>query len=76
MTTADQTVEEAADKLQEPDRMAGEDPSLIKARANGDGPASPQAGSLNPWLVVGVALAVGIVLAKWIDRREHARSGD
>src|SRR3989442_3868219 len=45
-------------------------------------PSSPQLGSRpkpkngggpNPWLVVGVALAAGIVLAKWIDWRGHAQ---
>ena len=97
MTTADQRVEEAAEKLQElADRMAVEDgfksklaepladdadlmrklkPSLIKSRVKGD-TSNDQGGSPNPWLVVGVALAAGILLAKWIDRRGHARSGD
>ena len=51
-------------------------PSLIKARAKGDAATSERSGSPNPWLVVGVALAAGILLAKWIDRRGHARSGD
>ena len=120
MTTADQKVESAADKLQElADRMAGEGglkaklaeplaedadfvrklkPSLIKARAKGEAPTnqkpgrapisptSPQLGARpkpkksgggpNPWLVVGVALAAGIVLAKWIDWRGHAHPRD
>jgi hypothetical protein len=35
-----------------------------KAKRNGGGP--------NPWLVVGAALAGGILLAKWIDWRGHA----
>jgi hypothetical protein len=77
MTTADQRVEEAADKLQElADRTAGEDSSPLRARTNGDVPTNQQPGSPSPWLVVGVALAAGILLAKWIDRRGHARSGD
>jgi hypothetical protein len=29
-------------------------------------------GGVNPWIVVGVALAVGIVLARWIDWRGDA----
>jgi hypothetical protein len=29
-------------------------------------------GGPNPWLVAGVALAAGILLAKWIDWRGHA----
>lgn len=119
MTTADQKVERAADKLQRlANRMAGEGglkaklaeplaedadlirkmkPSLIKARAKGEAPTNlkpggtvvapsgPQLGSrpkprstggLNPWLVVAVAVAAGIVLAKWIDWRGHAHPRD
>ena len=118
MTTADQKVERAANKLQQlANQMAGEGglkaklaeplaedadlirkmkPSLIKARAKGDAPtnqkpgkptlapSSPQLGKRpkkagggpNPWLVVGVALAAGIVLAKWIDWRGHAHPRD
>jgi hypothetical protein len=114
MTTADQKVEGAANKLQSlANEMAAEGglkaklaeplaedadlirkmkPSLIKARAKGEPPAAgarpvapkgPQlstrpkpkrksGGGPNPWLVVGVALAAGIVLAKWIDWRGHA----
>jgi hypothetical protein len=33
-------------------------------------------GGPNPWLVVGVCLAAGIVLAKWIDWRGHAHPRD
>jgi hypothetical protein len=33
-------------------------------------------GGPNPWLVVGVALAAGILLAKWIDWRGHAHPRD
>jgi hypothetical protein len=119
MTTADQKVERAADKLQQlANQLAGErgvkaklaeplaedaelirkmKPSLIKARARGEAPtnqqpgrptlapSSPQLGKRpkrngpggpNPWLVVGVALAAGIVLAKWIDWRGHAHPRD
>ena len=117
MTTADQKVGRAADKLQRlASQMAGEGglmaklaeplaedadlirkmkPSLIKARARGQAPTDqkhaqttvsppgPQLGSRpkpkkkrvggpNPLLVVGVALATGIFLAKWIDWRGHA----
>jgi hypothetical protein len=119
MTTADQKVERAANKLQQlANDLAGaggvkaklaeplaEDadlirkmkPSLIKARAKGEAPtnqkpgraplapSSPQlgkrskpkrGGGTNPWLVAGVALAAGIVLAKWIDWRGHAHPRD
>ena len=116
MTTADQRVERAANKLQRlANQLAGEGgvkaklaeplaedadlirkmkPSLIKARAKGEAPtnqkpgkptlalSSPQqlgerpspkeSGGPNPWLVVGVAFAAGIFLAKWIDWRGHA----
>jgi len=119
MTTADQKVERAANKLQRlANQLAGEGgvmaklaeplaedadlirkmkPSLIKARAKGKAPtdqkpgkptlapSSPQlgkrrkpkgSGGPNPWLVVGVALAAGIFLAKWIDWRGHAHPRD
>ena len=39
-----------------------------KKRGGGGGP--------NPWLVAGVCLAAGIVLAKWIDWRGHAHPRD
>jgi hypothetical protein len=118
--TADQTVERAANKLQElANHFAGEGglrsklapplaadadlirkmkPSLIKERARGKAPtnhrpgqgtvapSSPQIGSRpkskkkgagpGPWIVVGAALAAGIVLAKWIDWRGYADPGD
>ena len=38
----------------------------------GPRPKPPGTGGPNPWLVVGVALATGIFLAKWIDWRGHA----
>jgi hypothetical protein len=120
MTTADQKVESAANKLRElANSLAGEGgikaklaeplaedadfvrklkPSLIKARAKGEAPTnqkpgkaplsptSPQLGKRpkrkrkgggpNPFLVVGVAVVAGIVLAKWIDWRGHAHPKD
>jgi hypothetical protein len=120
MTTADQKVEQAADRLQRlANRMAGEGglkaklaeplaedadlirkmkPSLIKARAKGEAPTSqkpraatvapsgPQLGSRpkpqkkpggpNPWLVIGIGLAAGIFIAKWIDWTGHAHPRD
>jgi hypothetical protein len=65
-------------------------PSLIKARLKGSAPtdlpprhgfvqASPQAkrdGGPSPFLVLGVAFAVGVVLAKVIDWRGHAHPRD
>jgi hypothetical protein len=120
MTTADQSVERAADKLQElASDLAGEGglkaklaeplaedadlirkmkPSLIKARAKGDAPTNQKPGRAplapsssqlgkrakpkrkrggpSPWIVVGVAVAAGIALAKWIDWRGHAHPRD
>ena len=119
MTTVDQKVERAANKLQQlANQLVGEGgvkaklaeplaedadlirkmkPSLIKARARGEAPtnqkpgrptlspSSPHLGKRpkpegrggpNPWLVVGLALAAGIVLAKWIDWRGHAHPRD
>jgi hypothetical protein len=119
--TADQTVERAANKLQQlANQLAGEGglksklaqplaedadlsrkmkPSLIKARAKGEAPmnqkpgqatvapsgpqiggsrpkAQKKSGGPSPWIVVGAALAAGIVLAKWIDWRGHAHPRD
>ncbi len=120
MTTADQKVERAADKLQRlANQLAAEGglkgklaeplaedadlirkmkPSLIKARARGEAPTNQKPGQANiapssrrlgtrptrklrgggpnPWLVVGAALAAGILLAKWIDWRGHAHPRD
>ena len=42
--------------------------SRPKAKKSGGGP--------NPWVVVGAALAAGIVMAKWIDWRGHAHPRD
>jgi hypothetical protein len=120
MTTADQKVERAADKLQSlANQMAAEGgvkarlarplaqdadlirkmkPSLIKARAKGEAPTNMKPGGTvvapsgaqlggrpkprktgggpSPWLVLGAALAAGIVIAKWIDWRGHAHPRD
>ena len=118
MSTADNKVERAANKLQQlANEFAGEGglkaklaeplaedadfirklkPSLIKARAKGDAPTNlkpgrapiaptgpqlakrkkPKGGGPSPFLVIGVALAAGIVLAKWIDWRGHAHPRD
>jgi hypothetical protein len=110
----DQTIDRAADKLQEAAQKAASaggiraklaqpladdaaflrklKPSLIAARAKGDAPtdqkpgadvvvpSGPQLGPRtsrrsagpNPFLVIGVALAAGVLLAKVIDWRGHA----
>jgi hypothetical protein len=63
-------------------------PSLMKQRARGraptgepSAPAGPQLGARpetrsgggpNPFVVVGIAFAAGVALAKWIDWRGHA----
>ena len=119
MSTGDQKVESAANKLQQvANQMAGEGgvkaklaeplaedadfirklkPSLIKARAKGEAPTNqkpgkaplsptgPQLGKKKrkkggggptPFIVVGVALVAGIVLARWIDWRGPAHPRD
>ena len=60
-------------------RAKGEAPTNRKPGKEPLAPSSPQLpkrskpkGGPNPWIVVGVALASGIVLAKWIDWRGHA----
>ena len=66
-------------------RAKGEAPTNLKPGGTTIAPTSPQLGARpkpekgggpNPWLVVGVALAAGIVLAKWIDWRGHAHPRD
>ena len=118
MNKADQTIDRAADKLQElANKAAAQNgfkqklaqpladdaeflrklkPSLIAARVRGEAPTGerPASGTVapaaapaeaqkakrqggpNPWLVVGVGLAAGIALAKWIDWRGHAHPRD
>jgi hypothetical protein len=67
-------------------RAKGEAPTNQKPGQATVAPSSPQLGSRpkpkrkgrgpSPWLVVGAALATGIVLAKWIDWRGHAHPRD
>lgn len=68
-------------------RAKGEAPTNLKPGHGTIAPSSPQLGARpkarkdagggpNPWVVVGAALAVGIVLAKWIDWRGHAHPRD
>ena len=80
MTTADQPVESAADTLEgfvrEARRSGG-----VKAPTDAPTPSAPSGpqlarpkrkNGLNPWAVVGAALAGGYVLAKVLDWRGHA----
>ena len=66
-------------------RAKGEAPTNLKPGGTAVAPSSPQLGSRpkpktaggpTPWLVAGAALAVGILLAKWIDWRGHAHPRD
>ncbi|MEN3311633.1 MAG: hypothetical protein V7645_962 [Actinomycetota bacterium] len=67
-------------------RVKGEAPTNQKPGQGTVAPSSPQLGSRpkakkqsggpSPWIIVGAALAVGIVLAKWIDWRGHAHPRD
>jgi hypothetical protein len=67
-------------------RAKGEAPTNQKPGRPVVAPSSPQiggsrskakkSGGPNPWIVVGAALAAGIVLAKWIDWRGHAHPRD
>lgn len=62
-------------------------PGLMVARAKGEAPTDQEpepkavprgrrARGLNPFLVVGIALAAGIALAKVVDWRGHAHPRD
>jgi hypothetical protein len=60
-------------------RLKGEAPTNEKPGQPRVAPAGPQLGSRtkprngpNPWLVVGAALVVGVLLAKAVDWRGHA----
>jgi hypothetical protein len=67
-------------------RAKGEAPTNLKPGQGAVAPSSPQLGARpkakkngggpSPWIVVGAALAAGIVLAKWIDWRGHAHPRD
>jgi hypothetical protein len=65
-------------------RAKGEAPTNLKPGQGTVAPSGPQLGARpkkkgagpSPWIVVGVALATGIALAKWIDWRGHAHPRD
>ena len=66
-------------------RAKGEAPTNLKPGGSTVAPSAPQLGKRpkpkrgggpNPWLVLGVALAAGIFVAKWIDWRGHAHPRD
>jgi hypothetical protein len=66
-------------------RAKGQAPTNQKPGEGTVAPSSPQLGSRpkarqsggpSPWIIVGAALAAGIVLAKWIDWRGHAHPRD
>jgi hypothetical protein len=67
-------------------RAKGEAPTNQKPGQGTVAPSGPQLGSRpkakkqsggpSPWIIVGAALAAGIVLAKWIDWRGHAHPRD
>jgi hypothetical protein len=66
-------------------RLKGEAPTNQKPGATVVAPSGPQlssrpkprkSGGASPWLVMGVALAAGIFVAKWIDWRGHAHPRD
>ncbi len=67
-------------------RAKGESPTNLKPGQGTVAPSSPQLGArpkakkkgagAGPWIVVGAALATGIILAKWIDWRGHAHPRD
>jgi hypothetical protein len=65
-------------------RAKGEAPTNQKPAATAVAPSSPQLGKRpkgkgggpNPWLVVGIGLAAGVFLARWVDWRGHAHPRD
>ena len=50
--------------------------TVVPSAATPKPPKAKREGGPNPWLVVGVGLAAGIALAKWIDWRGHAHPRD
>jgi hypothetical protein len=54
------------------DGQPGEPPRAPSGPQLGERPASAKAGGPSPFLVIGIALAAGIVLAKVLDWRGHA----
>lgn len=68
-------------------RAKGDAPTTQKPGHGTVAPSGPQLGKRerpvgkggggpNPWLVLGVALAIGIAAARWIDWRGHAHPRD
>jgi hypothetical protein len=66
-------------------RAKGEAPTDLAPGATTVAPSGPQPGARpkpakrggpNPWVVLGIALAAGVFLAKWIDWRGHAHPRD
>jgi len=65
-------------------RARGDAPTNLKPGRAPIAPTGPQlskrkpgnGGGPNPFVVIGIALAAGIVLAKWIDWRGHAHPRD
>jgi hypothetical protein len=67
-------------------RAKGEAPTNLKPGGSTVAPSGPQLGKRakpkkrgggpTPWLVLGVALAAGILAARWIDWRGHAHPRD
>jgi hypothetical protein len=55
-----------SDEKPGPERLAPTGPQL------GNRPKVKPSGGPNPFAVIGVALAAGIAIAKWIDWRGHA----
>jgi hypothetical protein len=54
----------------------GQRPAPKPKRGGRGGGGGGSGGGPNPWVIAGVALAAGILLAKWIDWRGHAHPRD
>jgi len=54
------------------DTTEPEERSAPKASRKPKKPSRPSSGGPNPFVVIGIALVAGVVLAKWLDWRGHA----